>query len=85
MDDTQPGWACASHKWERRRFAARGKEAQEKDKRAREEKTRRKVEKTAARERKITRKTAAVRHGGDFFTDSGEFLHRCAILNEGQP
>jgi hypothetical protein len=83
MDDTQPGWACAYHKWECRRFAARGEEAQEKE--AREEKTRRKVEKTAARERKITRKTGAVRHGGDFFTDSGEFLRRCAILNEGQP
>jgi hypothetical protein len=61
------------------------KKPRKKDKRAREEKTRRKVEKTGARERKITRKTGAVRHGGDFFTDSGEFLRRCAILNEGQP
>jgi hypothetical protein len=46
MDDTQPGWACASHKWERRRFAARGKEAQEKDKRIRGPEKRKREEKS---------------------------------------
>jgi hypothetical protein len=59
-----------------RRSPGKGSTRRENEKKSREESRQRTKE---------NQENRAVHHGGDFFTDSGEFLRRCAILNEGQP